>query len=452
MPSIQIFVPDDDIGADEVVVVTWLKREGDSVTEGEELVIIQAEKISIEIPAPATGTLTSILVPQGEVAQLSQPLAELAVSTVEVSPPTEPAAEPVSVSAAAVSAPAREVRASPIAKRLARQHGIDLSQITGSGKEGRITEKDLQAFIAHRAPPNEAASPSTAPEPTKGIRSSPIARRIAKEHQIDLADVPGAGERRLTEKDVRAFIESKQSQPSAKTPTAAAPTSTPSTKSSDTIPMAGMRATIAKRMHASLQEMAQLTLHTEADVTELVALRTRLKENLAVTYTDLLVRASTKALQEHPRLNATLKDDSIHLLPEIHIGLAIALKEGLIVPVIKNADQQSLADLARERARLVERAKSNKLVATDLSGGTFTITNLGTYDIDAFTPIVNAPQVAILGVGRIVEKIVIAEGKIAQRAMMTLSLSFDHRLVDGAPAAAFLQSIKRHLEQPAGLE
>lgn len=449
MASIQLFVPEDDIGeVDEVVVVTWLKREGDSVKEGEDLVIIQAEKVSVEIPAPASGVLTSILVPQGEVAKQGQPLAELEVSSVQASAAVEAVAEPTAATAAAVSTPARDVRASPIAKRLARQHGIDLSQVAGSGKEGRITEKDIQALLVKEVAPPASAPPPTPSAPAKDIRSSPIARRIAKEHQIDLADVPGAGERRLTEKDVRAFIESKQAQAYPATE----PAPTPSNKSSDTIPLSGMRAAIAKRMHQSLQEMAQLTLHTEADVTELVALRTRLKEKHPITYTDLLVKASAKALQEHPHLNATLKDDTIHLLPEIHIGMAVALESGLIVPVIKNADQQSLADLARERARLIERATSNQLTSAEFSGGTFTITNLGTYDIDAFTPIVNPPEIAILGVGRIVEKVVIVEGKIAQRSMITLSLSFDHRLVDGAPAAAFLQSIKRHLEQPAGLE
>ncbi|MEM7133643.1 MAG: dihydrolipoamide acetyltransferase family protein [Chloroflexota bacterium] len=451
MPSIKLFVPEDDIGeVEEAVVVTWLKREGDSVKKGEELVIIQAEKVSFELPAPANGTLTSILVPQGEVVKQNQPLAEFEVSETDSSPPPEqlePQSPAATATATSAPTPAREVRASPIAKRLARQHGIDLGQVVGTGKEGRITEKDIQTFIDAETAAVETSPPSPTAQPAN-IRSSPIARRIAKEHQIDLAAIPGAGERRLTEKDVRAFIEARQSQslPSEE-PASASPL-----ESRQTIPMAGMRAAIAKRMHQSLQETAQLTLHTEADVTELVALRTQLKEKLAVTYTDFLVRASVNALQEHPYLNATLKDDTIHLLSEIHIGLAVALDSGLIVPVIKNADQKTLADLASERARLIKQAKSNQLTPAEFTGSTFTITNLGTYDIDAFTPIVNPPEVAILGVGRIVEKVVIFEGKIAQRSMITLSLSFDHRLVDGAPAAAFLQSIKRHLEQPAGLE
>ena len=209
---------------------------------------------------------------------------------------------------------------------------------------------------------------------------------------------------------------------------------------------------LAQRMHQSLQDMAQITLHTEADATELVALRNRLKHSQPVTYTDLFVKASALALRQHPQLNATLDGDIIKILPEINIGLAVALEDGLIVPVLRGADQLSPADLARVRVRLVKRARSNQLIPADLTGGTFTITNLGIYDIDAFTPIVNPPEAAILGIGRIVDKVVIYKDKIAQRSMITLSLSFDHRLVDGAPAAAFLQTIKENLEQPAGLE
>jgi pyruvate dehydrogenase E2 component (dihydrolipoamide acetyltransferase) len=164
-----------------------------------------------------------------------------------------------------------------------------------------------------------------------------------------------------------------------------------------------------------------------------------------------VVRACALALRQHPRLNATLDGETIRLLPQVNIGLAVALDEGLIVPVIRDVDRHSLSDLAQARIRLAERARANQLTPNEVSGGTFTVTNLGNYDIDAFTPIINPPEAAILGVGRIVEKVVIYQGKISQRAMMTLSLTFDHRLVDGAPASAFLQSIKQLLELPGRL-
>ena len=293
----------------------------------------------------------------------------------------------------------------------------------------------------------QPATPAHTGQSKQKIVASPIAKRIAREHGIDIAAVPGAGERRLTQKDVEDFIAAGASQTPASPPS-------PSQAAGQTVPFAGMRAAIARRMHQSLQEMAQLTLHTEADVTEMVALREVLKAEQKVTYTDMIVRAAALALQKHPHLNATLnmEEKVIQLHPTIEIGLAIAVDNGLVVPVIRQAGQKSLSELAQARQTIIERARSGKLASTDLEGSTFTITNLGTYDIDGFTPIINPPEIAILGVGRIVEKVVVHQGKIAQRGMMTLSLSFDHRVVDGAPAAAFLQTIKQNLEQPAVLD
>lgn len=436
MPIIEIVIPEEVGPVEECVVVTWLKREGDSIKQGEDLLILQADKTSFDIPAPASGTVKAILAKQGATVKRNQPLAELEVSESAAAAAATPEPEPEP--AAVPPSPGGEILASPIAKRLARQHNLDLSRISGSGSGGRITEKDVQAVIEAQASP--ASQPAAAPE--KEVRASPMAKRLAREHGLDLADLPGAGSGRITEKEVLAYLEARSA-----TAAPAAPASTEPTR----LPLAGMRGTIARRMHQSLQEMAQLTLHTEADVTELVALRERLKPQLAVTYTDLIVKACALALGQHPRLNATLEGDQIKLLPEIHVGLAVALEEGLVVPVLRHTNRQSLADLVRERNRLVDKAKANQLTTPEISGSTFTVTNLGTYDIDAFTPIVNPPEAAILGVGRIVEKVVVHQGKIAQRAMLTLSLSFDHRLVDGAPAAEFLQTIKAHLEQPAAL-
>ncbi|UCC50239.1 MAG: 2-oxo acid dehydrogenase subunit E2 [Anaerolineaceae bacterium] len=385
MPLIDILIPEEMGPVEECVIVAWFKREGDHVNHGDDLLIIQAEKVSFDVPSPATGTLSAILVQQGEVAKLDQPLARIDINQADFEMMSATVAPQPERAANLLPPPAREIRASPIAKRLARQRGIDLALVSGSGKGGRITEKDVRAFIE-----TQLAQP-------KSVAATPTDKNLS-------------------------------------------------------IPMVGMRATIAQRMHQSLQDMAQITLHTEADATELVALRNRLKHSQPVTYTDLFVKASALALRQHPQLNATLDGDIIKILPEINIGLAVALEDGLIVPVLRGADQLSPADLARVRVRLVKRARSNQLIPADLTGGTFTITNLGIYDIDAFTPIVNPPEAAILGIGRIVDKVVIYKDKIAQRSMITLSLSFDHRLVDGAPAAAFLQTIKQNLEQPAGLE
>lgn len=429
MPILEVVVPDEIGEVEECLVVTWFKRAGDQINKDDPLVILQAEKIAIEVPAPATGQVTAILAQQGEVVKKGQVLARLETAGAKAPAPPPP------VEAPAPAAPRRgPVRASPIARRLAREHNIDLSQVPAGGKGGRITEKDVLAFIqAQQAgPPAEA--------PPREMRASPVAKRLAREHNINLAQVTGTGKGgRITGQDVLDFIE--KSRPAVEPELeAAAPT--------QTLPLAGIRGSIARRMVESLHSMAQLTLHTEADVTGMVALRERLKQQAPITYTDLLVRACALALRRHPRLNATLTGQTIHLLPHINIGLAVALDDGLIVPVIPNADRQSLSALAQTRLQLVERARNGQLTPEEVSGATFTVTNLGPYDVDAFTPIINPPEAAILGVGRIMEKVVIYQGKIAQRSMMTLSLTFDHRLVDGAPAAAFLQTIKQLLETP----
>jgi pyruvate dehydrogenase E2 component (dihydrolipoamide acetyltransferase) len=432
MPTLNVIVPKDIGEAEEVMVVSWLKREGDDVQEGETLVILQAAKVSIDLPSPASGRLETILVPQGEVARSEQPLARLEVTALATVPspgPKEAGMPP--------STPA-EVRASPVAKRLAREHNVDLSRVRGTGRAGRITEKDVRAFLESRTEQEEP----TVPPPTREVRASPVARRMAREHDVDLSQVAGTGRGgRITEKDVRAFLE-------ARVPVKEEP---PAPPAGETIPLIGMRATIARRMYDSLQSMAQLTLHAEADVTDLVDLRERLKKQAPITYTDLIVRACALALRRHPHLNATLDGDAIRLLPHINIGVAVALQDGLIVPVIADADQKTIAELARARVLLVERARAGQLTMEEVSGGTFTVTNLGTYGIDGFTPIINPPEAAILGVGRLVDRVVIHQGKVAQRTMVTLSLTFDHRVVDGAPAAAFLQSVIQLLESPEQL-
>jgi pyruvate dehydrogenase E2 component (dihydrolipoamide acetyltransferase) len=437
MPILDVVVPAEIGDVDECVVVTWLKRQGDTIEKDAVLLILQAEKISFEISAPAGGRVATILAQQGEVVKKGQVLAQLEVAAAVAAPPApEPADESTDS--------AREVVASPLARRLAREHNLDLSRVSGTGAAGRITEKDVLAFIAAQKVQAEPKPATPAPE----VRASPVAKRLAREHNLDLSQVPAAGsDGRITEKDVLAYVEALQ----AKTAPAPAPV-VPAAPEAETIPLSGTRAAIARRMHDSLHRMAQLTLHTEVDVTELVALRESLKAKYPLTFTDLVVRACALALRQHPRLNATLEGETIRLLPQINLGLAVALDDGLMVPVIREADKRSLAELAQTRTRLAERARAGLLTKEEISGGTFTVTNLGHYDIDAFTPIINPPEAAILGVGRVVEKVVIHQGKIAQRARLTLSLTFDHRLVDGAPAAAFLQTIKQLMEAPEQLQ
>jgi pyruvate dehydrogenase E2 component (dihydrolipoamide acetyltransferase) len=217
--------------------------------------------------------------------------------------------------------------------------------------------------------------------------------------------------------------------------------------------MSGMRGTIAKRMHASLQEMAQLTLTMDADVDAVVADRERRRaDGAAPGFTDYVLAAAARALHEHPRVNAQVTPDGIAVLPEIHVGLAVALDEGLVVPVVRHANRLRLAELSAETTRLADAARRGKLTMNELEGGTFSVSALGMFGVDAFTPVINPPNAAILGVGRIRDDLTLVAGKVTTVKRLTLSLTWDHRVLDGAPAAAFARTIVRLLADPTSLD
>ena len=229
------------------------------------------------------------------------------------------------------------------------------------------------------------------------------------------------------------------------------PSQLPVQTSPQTVQIEGMRRTIATRMLQSLQTMAQVTLTTEANVSDAMALRAGISRQWteqSLSPLHLAVKATARALKEHPRLNAIQGEDQVQLMDDVNIGVAVSLPEGLITPVIRNADQKTLAQIAGEARDLASKTREGRARPEDVTGGTFTISNLGGFDVDAFTPIINPPQVAILGVGRVVEKPIILQGEMAKGTMMYLSLTFDHRVVDGAPAAEFLQKLKGYLEDP----
>ena len=364
------------------VVTKWLKEDGATVKEGEPLLEIESEKITYQIEAPASGILHRV---------------------------------------------AQEEETLPV--------GAILGYIAAPGEAVPKPEKPSAPEAEAAAPAAEAVTQAPAARsPDKGfVRASPVARRLAREHGIDLRQVKGTGPGgRIVEKDVRAFLEAQKAAPAP----------------ARAVPFTGMRRTIARRMTESLQTMAQVTLFTEVDVTELVRLRERLRREFELTYTDLIIKAVARALEKHPRLNASLAGDEIRQHEEIHIGVAVALEEGLIVPVIRNANQKSLREIAQETKDLAQRAREGRLSVDEVTGSTFSVTNLGGYGIDGFTPIINPPEAAILGVGRIVEKPAAYRGQVALRHMMVLSLTFDHRIVDGAPAAAFLRTVAEMLEMP----
>ncbi len=419
----QIIMPKLGMAMTEGAVVKWIKRDGEAANKKEPVVVVMSKKITYQVEAPAAGIVRHA-VREKETRPVGAVIGYILApgeAMPEVARP--PAIAPV-VAALAAAPPPPEARpfvlASPAARRLAKELGVELAQVTGTGPEGRITEADVRRAAEERAK-------------TPEILASPMAKTLAREHGIDLAQVKGSGAGgRITEKDILTFIEARQ-----------APAALPA------IPFVGMRQAIAQHMTESLQSMAQVTLLTESDVTEMARTREQLKQRFDLTYTDIIIKAVAVALKEHPRLNVALAGEEIQLLPEIHIGMAVALEEGLIVPVVREADKKTLQQIAGETKRLAEGARAGTLTVDEVTGSTFTITNLGMYEVDGFTPIINPPEAAILGVGRIVEKPAVYRGEIAKRAMMTLSLTFDHRLVDGAPAAAFLRRAKELLETPS---
>jgi pyruvate dehydrogenase E2 component (dihydrolipoamide acetyltransferase) len=422
-------------------IVKWLKDDGEPVEQGQPVVVVMSKKITYEMEAPASGILRIVAQPKEsrKVTEVIGFILEPGESMPEIeevaAPP--PAAVPEVEKPAASAPPAppeekrREVRSSPAARRLARELGVDITRVQGTGRGGRITESDVQRFYDEQ---------SLALSEAEGrVLATPLARRMAEEEGLDLTHIRGTGpEGRITEDDVLRALQARE------VPTAGLP---------QVIPFVGLRQAIAEAMMQSLHSMAQLTLTSQADVTALVELRDLLRQRWEerISYTDLIVKAVALALREHPILNSTLVGEEIVLHDEINIGVAVALEEGLIVPVVREVDTKSVLEIHRAVQDLAERAREDALSVDEVTGGTFTVTNLGMYGVDAFTPIINPPEVAILGVGRITEELALINGQVAARSKMALSLTIDHRVVDGAPGAAFLQTLVQFLEHPAHL-
>lgn len=419
---------------EEGTFLRWLKQDGQSVRAGEALFELEGEKATQDVEAVDSGILNvpagapapGTVVPVGAVlGYLLQP---------GEAPPggKSPAASPASSAAASqpvASPPAPPPAVAPSVRRRAREMGVDLATVVGSARSGRITAEDLQSAVKP-SPPLRVA--------TKVV-ASPRARRVATELGIDWKQLTGTGsEGRIRESDVRA----------------AAAQGASSSRSSITLSggMTARRRTIAQRMRHSHQQVVPVTLTSQADATNLVNLRTQFKftgNTVVPAYTDILAKLVAATLQQHPALAACWQNDDLLPPREIDLGLAVDTSEGLLVPVIRNVPQISLVDLARQTRDLAQRAREGKLTAAEMQGGVFTITSLGAFGIDAFTPIINYPQTAILGVGAIRRVPAVHAGEIVPRDLITFSLTFDHRAVDGAPAARFLQAVGLAVENPS---
>ena len=365
------------------LVTKWRVQEGEPVTEGAALLDIETEKIAAVVPAPATGVLGRVVAEVGAKLPVGALLA-LIGDPADVFPPKGELVT-TAAPAAAAAAPPRDAPISPAARRRAKEIGVDVNLVPPSAPGKRVTSDDVDAYAA--------------------------------------AGAAGA---------------------TARATGAAAATRV--------VPFTGIRAVIAENLSASLREMAQVTVSRDTEVRGLVRRRAELAAGfeaatgIRLTYTDLLVETVARLLPEHPFLNAALTEEGIELFDTVNMGVAVALDDGLIVPVIRDAGTKSLAEIARERADLAARAQAGTLGIDDVEGGTFTVTNLGSFGADAFTPIVNPPQCAILGVGRLVGKpVVTRKGRVRARPTMWLSLTFDHRVVDGASAARFLAALSERL-------
>ncbi|UCH69735.1 MAG: 2-oxo acid dehydrogenase subunit E2 [Candidatus Bathyarchaeota archaeon] len=344
----------------EGTVVQWFKKEGESVEKGEPVVEVLSDKVTFEVEAPASGVVRKILAEEGT----DVPVAEtLAIITA----PEEELPDAKAVAKVPVEKVEKRIIASPAAKRLAREYGLDLAQVEGTGPEGRIVEEDVTRFI------NET-------------------------------------------------------------------TVTPKVK--EVIVLTGIRKTAAERISLSARRAPHSTITMEVDMSN----ATKLRKESQLSYTDLLVKAVASALEEHPIMNSTLEEDQIKIFEDVNVGVAVATEKGLIVPVIRNADKKDPKEISLALKELVEKARAGKLTQEEMSGGTFTITNLGMFGVDIFTPIINPPETAILGVGRVTKKPAVVDREIVAKPVMKMSLSFDHRVVDGVPAAQFLQKIKQTLE------
>ena len=400
---VEIVMPKLGLTMTEGLIVEWRKKEGDPIKKGDILFVLETEKVTYEVEAPEDGTLGKILVKEQEtvpvgaiVAYLLKPgeSAAAITATPAAAPKAEAAAPAPAAASAAAAAPAApaggRVKASPLARKVAREYGIDLAAVAGTGPGGRVLRQDVEKAKAAGIQKPAAAAPAPA--------------------------APAAEEK--------------------------------------LVPFTGMRRTIAKKMLQSKVESAQTYMSNTVDASKLQQYREALlpfvekKYGVRLTITDLMMKVTAAALREHPVVNTRWTDKGILYLPEVHMGMAMALDEGLIVPVIKSINAKSLGQIAVDRTALIKKGKTNSFLPDDIKGSTFTLSAMGMFGIEQFTAIINQPENAILGVAAIIDKPVVVKGQIVIRPMMNVNLSYDHRTIDGAEAGKFMQTLKAFIEDP----
>jgi len=389
-------------------ILRWLKKEGDSVKRGDIIAEIETGKVDIEVEAFASGVLGKIVAQEGETVPVGQVIAVIAAPgekapEVRAEAAMETPPSPLLEKTAVEERPAgitERVPASPLAKKLAQERGVDLHLIKGTGPSGRITKEDVEAFLGTKEPPPATMAP---PEPQVVVPPAQV---------------------------------------------------TPSEVEYEERPLSRMRQTIARRMAESKRTIPHFEVAVEVDMTEALKLRKAFNETfegIKVTVTDLIVKAVAFALRQHPELNASYAGETVRVHTRVNIGIAVAIQDGLVTPVISDCAEKPLKEIAKEAHEKAERAREGRFKPQDVVQGTFTVSNLGMFDIESFTAIINPPEAAILAVGSVVPKPVVKEGQITVSDRMRVTLSVDHRVADGATAARFLQTFKQLLEQPLPL-
>jgi pyruvate dehydrogenase E2 component (dihydrolipoamide acetyltransferase) len=462
--------PDVGEGISEGTLVKWLVSEGDAIKADQPVAEVETDKAVVEIPAPADGTVAKLLYKEQDTLNVGEVIMHIDDGSggekKEETPKEEektgqPSEEkPAQQKEQTTEQPAAEkeaqetsseILAMPHVRQMAKEQGIDLSTVAASGKHGEITEVDLKGGKkVWSGQKGTAPSEPSSSAPAKDILAAPSVRKLAREMDVDINTVSGSGENgKILTEDVKAAASGEQPKTSEKSSSAPVQAGERETVEE----MSGVRKAISKKMSESLYTAPQVTHCDEVDVTELVLMREKQKEKLKeqgvkLTYMPFIVKALVKALKDFPHLNASLSQDKIIVKHYYNIGIATGTENGLLVPNVKDADKKSIVDIAKETTDLVSKAREKKLGPSDMSEGTFTITSIGSIGGQLFTPILNYPEVGILGIGTITEKPVVLDGEIVIRKMMWLSLSFDHRVIDGDVAARFCNEIKQYLEDP----
>ena len=457
--AFEIIMPKLGVDMQEGEIIEWKKQEGDVVNEGDILLEIMSDKTNMELEAEDSGVLLKITRQAGETVPVTEVIGyigaegEVVADNVASAPAAEPAPKveevatveaPVVATQAPVVHEGGKVRATPKARKVARELGIDLTQVPGTGAKGRVHADDVENF--------KGAQPKV----------TPLARKIAADLGIDLASVSGTGfGGKITKEDILAISAPAQVKEAAAAPVVEAKPEKVLSEGVEVIPMSAMRKAISKGMTHSYLTAPTFTLNYDVDMTNLMALRKQVldpimnKTGMKVTFTDLIGLAVVRTLmkEEHRYLNASLIDDAqnIELHKFVNLGIAVGLDDGLIVPVVHGADKMSLSEFVVASKDVIKKAQAGKLKAAEMSGSTFSITNLGMFGTKSFNPIINQPNSAILGVSATIQTPVVVDGEVVVRPIMGLCLTIDHRIVDGMNGAKFMVDLKHLIENPMEL-